>query len=70
MQSRPIRRARSFISVDEARARVPAARWASAIAASLPDGSSSPLSIVSTPDPLARAGAGRRPSPGSAAPRA
>ena len=49
MQVRPIARARAFISADEARARVPLTRWASAIAASLPEGSSSPWSIVSTP---------------------
>ena len=45
----PSPRARRVHQRDEARHACRAARWASAIAASLPDGSSSPWSIVSTP---------------------
>ena len=48
MQVRPIARARRFISATK-RGTVPLTLCASAIAASLPDGSSRPLSIVSTP---------------------
>jgi hypothetical protein len=47
VQARPMVRARSFISAMK-RGWLPAARSASAIAASLPDGSSRPCSIVRT----------------------
>jgi hypothetical protein len=47
VQARPRSPARSFIRRTKA-ATVPLTRWASAMAASLPDGSSSPLSIVSS----------------------
>ena len=68
--SSPIRLARRVHQPHEAGHASAPARWASAIAASLPDGSSSPCSIVLTPIHLPR---GSRPTPGaagSAAPRA
>ena len=55
----PIARARAFIDSMK-RDTVPPARWASAIAASLPDGSSSPCSIALTPISLPR---GSSPTP-------
>ena len=60
VQASPIACARWFISRTNRRTLPPAARWASAIAASLPETSSSPWSIVCTPISLPR---GSSPTP-------